>query len=494
MGPFDRVPTSTNVRWEIDESGGDRVISRWNGDCSFAFVRSKAWLLVVLVACSPAQEEDGRKNVPNGDNPDGGTTGLDCKNRRDSPECRATSGEDDDPRRFKIATDLADPDVYKFDDDHFVVSGTPAPGKGFPFYDSSDLVTWTKTKEYNPSRADPNADYCFIWAPDLVKDGGKLYFYFSAQRVGDGAACPPSASDAVTVFRAASVDGSLEFGKPEPLFQGTSGARSYPQSGCPPEGCDHAIRIDPTLYQDRLYYVYFDNGNNIASVSTSNTNDIRIHASVPSMTAEEERINEAPELFERKGKKYMFFSAAFYNSKYTTFYLMGDSMDELTRDTTSRRLTTPVRRRDGKLTETHGHNSITTRGDSVYNFFHMGVFNEQGQLVRRDTYRQRMNFYSDGTLMSQNEVRVSWPSAGSANNYSLGLVLRDSTVIASCMDVGTATSATFTGICPDAGDRLVHKGEVASFRISKSQGSTSTKLADIAYNGYADVVSGPATD
>lgn len=400
-------------------------------------------------------------------------------------------------RRVKIADDLADPDVLKIDDDHFVVSGTGGPD--FGFHESSDLVHWTKTKSYNPSQKDPDADYCFLWAPDIVKDGGKLYFYFSAHRgPKGGTTCPaPSGYDYAT-YRAVSEDGSLDFGKPEPLFPGTTGARTYAPSGCPSQGCSRAIRIDPTLYEGRLYYVFFGSGaNNIASVSMTNTSDIRVHAGLAGnypMNGFEEKINEGPELFERDGRRYMFFSAAFHNSQYATFYVMADKVEDLNRDRPLQRLTTPVRRRNGNLLETHGHNSIATRRGEAFNFYHMGVFNDQGGLVRRDTWSQRLTFNADGTAMSQNEVRVSWNGLGGGNAYSLDVVLHDKSVVGPCIGagiIGQSTQTTYVGVCPDApggGDRLIHRADIAAFRLYASPASDFRQVGEVPYDGYSDTV------
>lgn len=396
-------------------------------------------------------------------------------------------------RRVKIAEDLADPVVYKFDDDHFAVTGTG--GAGFSFYESSDLVSWTKTKRYDPNEKDPNAGYCWMWAPDLVRDQGQLWLYFSAYRGPKGStSCPPPPGWDIATYRAASLDGSLDFGKPEPLFPGTTGARTYPQAGCPPQGCSRAIRIDPTLYDDRLYYVYFANGgNNIASVSMTNNLDVRIHAGVDAFPTNpfEERINEAPELLDRDGRKYLFFSAGFFDSQYATFYVMGSSTDELTRDRPLLRLTTPVRRKNGNLIETHGHNSIVTQRGETFNIFHLGNFDDRGRLTRRDTYTQRLTWNADGTAMSQNEVTVAWNRLGDANEYSFDVVLRDGTVLGPCINaatIGRRTSVAFTGICPDANDRLVHRANVSEFRIYTSTGGPWVQVGSTAYDGFSDRV------
>lgn len=411
---------------------------------------------------------------------DEGLSGTDCSGRT------ADYG-----RRIKIMENLADPDVIALADDRYVLSGTGS-GVDFPLLESSDLISWTRVGTYNPSSADPNHDYCFCWAPDIVRVDGTLYFYFSAHRgPKGGTSCPPPQGFDVTTYRAASTNGSLAFGVPELLFQGLGGAQSRTQSGCPGGGCGLAIRIDPTVYSGRLYYVYFDSGNNIGSVALNNSSDFRAHAGPADWTlsAFEEAINEGPELLERNGRAYMFLSAAWFDSQYATFYVMGDSVAALNRNLPLRRLTTPVRRGNGSLAETHGHNSVATRRGETFNFFHVGVFNTGGGLIRRDTYRQRIAWNPDGTAMSQNQVQVSWNQLGGGNSYSLDLVLRDGSTVGPCIAVGRigqSTATTFTGICPDAADRLVHKSLVAAFRLYASSGGPFMQVGETPYDGYSD--------
>lgn len=433
--------------------------------------------------------------------------GLACRNPGlcaadgSGPYCKCDegfSGPDCDQRtadygkRFKISEGLADPDVIQLEPQRFVVTGT-GTGLDFRVLESSDLVSWTQTATYNPSTVDPSYDYCFAWAPELVQLDGTLYLYFSANRGAQGATtCPPPAGSEVTTYRAASTDGSLAFGVPELLFQGGAGAQSRTQSGCPAVGCEHAIRIDPTVYAGRLYYVYFDSGNNIASVSLADSTDIRLHAGPIgwSLNSYEETINEAPELLERDGQSYLFFSAAYFDSQYATFYVMGDSLDQLDRDLPLRRLTTPARRANGNLAETHGHNSIVTRHGETFNFFHVGVFDASGALLRRDAYRQRIAWKADGSAISQNQVAVSWNALG-GYSYSLDLVLRSGPPIGPCIAagrIGQATSTTYTGICPDAADQLVHKSEVQAFRLFASNGGPFVQVGEVPYDGYSDTV------
>jgi hypothetical protein len=415
-----------------------------------------------------------------------------CDEGFDAPDCFARNAEYG--RRVKVLEGLADPDVLALPDGRYLLSGTGS-GSAFDLFESNDLVAWHKVGTFDPSAVDPDHDYCFCWAPDLARVDGTLSLYFSAHRgPKGGTTCPPPTGSDVTTYRAVAPEGSLAFGVPELLFQGQTGARSRPHSGCAPEGCSRVIRIDPAIHDGRLYYVFFEGGNNIASVALADPSDVRVHAGPSGWTlaAYEESINEAPERLEREGQSYLFFSAAWFDSQYATFYVGGASPALLTRNLPVRRLTTPVRRGSGSLIETHGGNSIVTLRGETFNFFHVGGFDASGTMIRRDTYRQRIVWKSDGTAVSQNEVRVSWNALGGGNQYSLDLVLRDGSVIGPCIAVGRigeATSTTYTGVCPDAGDRLVHKSEVHAFRLYASPDSVFLRVGETPYDGYSDEVS-----
>lgn len=421
-----------------------------------------------------------------------GVASCACDEGFDPPDCavkNALYGQ-----RFKVVQDLADPDVLELGGGTYLLSGTGPTARQFDFYTSSDFAAWTHSATYDPSAADPAYDYCDCWSPEIVDSGGKLSLYFSAYRGPNGAtACPPPPGSDHTVFRADSADGTPSFGVPQLLFQGQGGAQSRTQSGCPAGGCGLAMRIDPAVYDGRIYYVFFDNGNNIGSVSMTNPTDFVLHTGPAGWTlpSYEESINESPEVFAHDGRYALFFSGAWYNSQYATFYVTASSGTALTRALPVHRLTTPVRRSNGTLAETHGSNSVVTRLGDAFNFFSLGVFNSGGQLIRRDTYRQRLVWKSDGTLMSQNQVTLSWNSLGSGYNYSLDLVLRDGSVIGPCIAVGHIgqnTSTTFTGICPDAVDRLVHKSEVQAFRLYASQSTVFSQVGETPYDGFSDVV------
>jgi hypothetical protein len=225
----------------------------------------------------------------------------------------------------------------------------------------------------------------------------------------------------------------------------------------------------------------------------SNNTDIRVHAGPAnfSLNGFEEGVNEGPAVFERGGHAYLFFSAARFDSQYATFYVMGNTTADLTRNLPLQRLTTPVRRNNGDLIETHGHNAVSTRRGEVFNFFHIGIFDGAGNFIGRDTYRQRITWNPDGTAMNQNQVALSWNSLGAGWGYSLDLVLRSGETIGPCIAngiIGQQTSVNYLGVCPDASDRLVHRAEVAAFRLYASNGGAWTKVGETPYDSYSDTL------
>ena len=167
--------------------------------------------------------------------------------------------------RSLLVPGLADPDVYKENDDLFFLTGT-GDARTVPLYESNDLSSFGFKRGYDPSAADPTYDYCMIWAPDLGKYNGVYTLYFSAQRVPNGTACPASGQD-VTTFVASAPDLNLVFGAPQPINPNTTHPRTTIGSACTAQGCNRNIRIDSATFNDTsgrwLFYVWFDRGNNI---------------------------------------------------------------------------------------------------------------------------------------------------------------------------------------------------------------------------------------
>ena len=396
--------------------------------------------------------------------------------------------------RTLLVPGLADPDVYKEHDDLFFLSGT---GNGWllPIYESNDLATFRFKRDYNPSQADPTYDYCFLWAPDLNKSNGAYQLHFSAHRVPNGAACPPANQD-VTTFVATAPDLNFHFGAPQPLNANTTLPRTSTAPGCLPQGCNRNIRIDAATYNDTtarwFFYVWFDRGNNIASFNTAAPGTVYNHLgpAVFATPAHEEAINEAPEVFKRNGLYYMLFSGGWYNSQYAMYYVMGDSIPQLTRARAVRRLSQPLKNSAGRLVQSHGHNAIVERRGEYFNIFHVGAFDTAGNLTSRSTYRQRVTFKPDGAMTSLNQVNLRWNKLA-GYSYSLDVVLRDGSVIGPCNSVallGQSNKTVFDGVCRSAGDRVVTKGDIAAFRIFYAINNAWGAFVETPYDGISDDV------
>ncbi len=396
--------------------------------------------------------------------------------------------------RALVVSGMADPEVYKENDDLFFLTGT-GNSRMLPIYETNDLTTFRFKLDYNPSTVDPTYDYCLLWAPDLNKLNGVYALTFSAQRVPNGAACPASGQE-VTTFRATAPDLNLRFGVPQLINPNTTLPRSLLTTGCVKEGCNRTIRIDAATYNDPsgswLYYVWFDRGNNISAINTAAPATVYNVAgpALQSIPAHEETINEAPEIFQRNGIYYLLFSHGWFNSQYAMSYIMADSLPQLTRARAVRRLSQPMRNAAGQLVQTHGHNAIVERRGEYFNFFHQGVFQPAGTFTSRSTYKQRVAFKPDGTMHSLNQINIRW-NQKAGYSYSLDLVLRDGSVVGPCLDVnrlGTSNKVTFDGVCASASSRLVNKGDIAALRIYYSNNNTWGPSVETAYDGFSDDV------
>ncbi len=414
--------------------------------------------------------------------------------------CRCDDGwsgahcEDRAPEAFDrvlVALDLADPAALVLEDGRVIVSGTRG-GRTLPLLESSDLRSFDSIGDYDPQRNDPGHDYCHVWAPDLSRTDEAFHLYFSAQRVSRGSPCPSGAQDVATYHSEGASLATL--GPPEPIHPGTAFPRTYAPRGCPPEGCRHAIRIDSTLSDGWFHYVWFSGGNNISAFRWADPTRV-IDVAGPAtrfghlVSAEEEAINEAPELFERRGMNYLFFSTGWFDGQYAMKLVTAPSIEELHRGRATRRISTPVRDRAGNLLESHGHNTVIAMGEEYFNVFHQGAF-ERGALIRRDTYLQRMSFHPDGTPQSLNFVDVRW-GALEGHRYSLDVRLRDGTIFGPCIAVGRIgerATVRFGGVCPDRDDARVEKSKIAAFRIYYTDDGDFREFAEAAYDGHSDDV------
>ncbi len=396
--------------------------------------------------------------------------------------------------RTLLVSGMADPDVYKENDDSFFLTGTSPGAKVLRIYHSTDLVSFEPYKTYEPSVVDKGHDYCHVWAPDLTKYAGVYDLYFSAHRVEKGKACPPPSGQTVTTFHVSAASLDFEFGVPELLDNGPGLPSSRIANGCSASGCSETIRIDSAAYDDGgdrwFFYVWFQGGNNIAGYRFSDPGSLILNAgpAVFSIPEYEESINEAPDVFFRDGRYYFFFSGGFFNSQYAMYYVMADDVASLTRARAVRRHSIPLRNASGLLVESHGHNSIVERRGEFFNVFHQGEFNDSGGLKRRSTYKQRIGFEPDGSIVALNYVDLRWSKVEGAK-YSLDVVTKQGKVYGPCLAagrLGSATSTRYRGICPDAGSVIVNKADVSAFRLFYSTDGTWNQFVKVPYDGHAD--------
>jgi len=397
--------------------------------------------------------------------------------------------------RTQLMPGLADPNVLAINDDLFILMGT-ADGKVLPIYQSNDLINFQLNNTYNPSAVDSAYDYCSLWAPNLIKSGANLALHFVGQRVSKGAACPASGQD-VTTFAAESSINNLVFGVPTLVDFGAGAPKGRIASGCNDDGCSKTVRIDPDVSSSNqnqwFFYVWFQGGNNIASFSLSDPTKVILNAgpAVFPLPPSDENINEAPEVFERNGTYYLFFSTAFFNSQYGMKYIMSNSIDDLTLKREARVHSIAQRDSAGNLVQTHGSNSIVKRRGQFFNVFHQGIFDNSGHFVGRSTFKQRIAFKPDGSIQTLNTVNVRWNRIPSYE-YSLDVVHKNGTSYGPCIAVGNikdAPGVVFNGVCPDHNNALIDKGDIVAFRLFYAKDGKWGEFMDAPYDEVSDQLS-----
>lgn len=366
--------------------------------------------------------------------------------------------------RGVVLPGLADPDAF-VDGDQVYITGT---------YDGLALPIWrldegfVEHQRYQPSAADGAFDYCHVWAPELSRIGESWIIAFAATRVANGTPCSETGLDAQRIFYATAPNDELFFGAPIAPDFGPGAPRSTPESGCPADGCDKALRIDPSLFVDtdeRVYlsYTWFDRGNHNATIALDDPSRI-IHNTSPS-ASDEERVNEAPEIFRRGDKYYFLYSAGVFSGRYRLHYIMADSVAELTKDQGTHELTVPVQRRDGRKFETTGHGSIVEYQGSFFAIYHVSGMDEAGNITARSTAVSPVAFNDDGTIRLLNALDLSWTSLP-GQEYSID-VLAAGEWIGPCVPsslIGSATQYRLTDLCP-ANDQLAVLSTVESIRV-----------------------------
>jgi hypothetical protein len=387
---------------------------------------------------------------------------------------------------------LADPDILAINDDLFFLTGT-SNALVLPIFQSTDLINFQLKTTYDPSISDPAYKYCLIWAPDLSKRSNGYDLYFSAQRVAKNALCPANGQD-VTTFLATASDNNLIFGTPILVDFGNGAPKGRIASDCNSDGCLKTVRIDSAIVgpeSDRwFFYVWFSAGNNIASFPLASPATLIANAGPASFNipGNDERINEAPEVFWTRGQYYFFISTAFFDSQYAMSYVMAPTIADLTRKRAVRTHTIAQRTAAGKLIQSHGHNSIVERRGQFFNIFHQGIFDNEGRMIGRSTFKQRLAFRSDGSLHTLNTVDIRWTQLA-LHQYSIDVVKKDGSTIGPCISVvriGATLGTTYMGICLDGGNQLIDKGDIAAFRLFYSANNLWRDFIETKYDGVSD--------
>jgi GH43 family beta-xylosidase len=393
----------------------------------------------------------------------------------------------------KHFTDLADPDIYKESDNYYFISGTGGDTGKLVIYGTENLVNFGELFTYNPSETDENYNFCCIWAPDIYKTPENIYnIYFSAARVAKEEECN---CDAVTTFYAVFDEEKENFGVAKPVDFGEGNPRYRTEPDCSPDGCEKTIRIDSALYNDGgtewFFYTWFDNGNHISSIKFDDPSKIITNLQAVPL---EGNINEGADVFKKNGKYYLFYSVNSFDADYAMKYIIADSVEELTRDRTPRWFSTPVRNNSNELLATHGHSSVVERYDDYYIFYHVGLFTIPGTLSGRDTYKSRLHFREDGSIHHLNKIDIGWSDAGEGFEYSIDVKPENGEWISACIPASTLQSNkrhTYTGICKDLSETLVHKAKIEKIRLFYSDDGTwgEPNMVEVDYNGFSTDIS-----
>lgn len=348
---------------------------------------------------------------------------------------------------------IADPSAVVYGDSVFI-AGTNVDTRLLPIwrYHAGALDELTVLR---PSD-DPEFDYCHVWAADLTRTNDRWLLDFTATRVPNGTDCARVGIDDEQIFyttSSAELPVAGTFAAPQVPDFGPGAPRST-TGGCPADGCDKAMRIDSSVFQDvdgKIYlsYVYFDRGNAIASIELGNPSVV-VDNATPGPN--DLGINEAPQMFRRGGRLYLMFSSQPFNQAYRLQYVMADSFGGLTKASGVHDLTEPVRRGDGSLAENAGHGTIINFEGRDYAIYHVGPLDATGRLLGRDTVVSPVTFREDGTLAMLNAVDVSWNDV-LGREYSLD-VHANGAWIGPCVGANflhRATHYRLTDMCPSTG-------------------------------------------
>lgn len=310
------------------------------------------------------------------------------------------SYEQPTPSERLVIPQLADPHIFKDRDNSFYLAGTNEIDTDIiPIYHTPDLKSHELITAYSASVKDSKHDYCNLWAPAMMRTKeGQYRMYFTARQVHENQPCEDSRNDQA-IFYAEADDNNMVFGAPHKIHLGPHDPRTYTPRGCPTDGCESALRIDPEIVRakdgdDWLFYTWYGHGQNI--IASVNLDDPYEHHSIAVPVAGDGNINEAPDVFERNGQYYMIYSHNFYNQAYGLKYISANRVWELTRKyQRAHTIASAQRDQQGRLISNIGHSSVVEYNDRYYIYYHKGAFDHREQMRDRSTYTQELLFDGD---------------------------------------------------------------------------------------------------
>jgi hypothetical protein len=164
---------------------------------------------------------------------------------------------------------------------------------------------------------------------------------------------------------------------------------------------------------------------------------------------EDEGVVEAPEMFKRNGIYYYLFSAGHFTQHYRLDYYMANNPEDFIMGKKRHSLTTPITDRSGKILKAEGGGSIIRYKEHYYLVHHINHYDTFGKVTTRSTYKTRLYFNPDGTIVKLNSLDITWNFIEGAI-YSLDIETKNHGWIAPCIDagfIGNALHQTYNGIC-----------------------------------------------
>jgi hypothetical protein len=396
---------------------------------------------------------------------------------------------------------LADPTVFYVatgdtSSSYFIMAGTGADTRVIPLYRSTDGSNFSFWKNYDPSAQDFNYNYCHLWAPEInQKPDGTFILIFSGLRYSKNESC--GSIDGVTLFNAQALTFDLNFLSPSVFYPNPlGGPQSYPKAGCidgvtDRSHCENTLRIDSDFFVDPItkkqwiYYVWFgfdQAWNNISSFDSLESNT-KFTNRRPA-NADEENIDEAPDVFYKAPYYYMIYSQGDFRNSYSLSYSYGKSLADLRQDSTTK--TNPKRYpllpaqfypASGTncggysglpVRSAGGHSSTIEIDNKFYMYYHKTIFTYDNlgchNFQYRDVYRTELNFLPDGRIKNLYDTYVQW-NTFTGNEYSMDVKTFAGETIAPCQSAGELKGQAWTLLQGFCGSKKVDPNQIESLRV-----------------------------